>query len=107
MIDKNQRLEEEILGLKNKIKYLEEQLHEAKNFINELYSIYDGLIVHLDTNGKVVAISDSIEKITGYKKEEIIGKNWFETLVPPPNISLYGKYLLCFSKEIFQRYLKI
>lgn len=82
MIDKNQRLEEEILGLKNKIKYLEEQLHEAKNFINELYSIYDGLIVHLDTNGKVVAISDSIEKITGYKKEEIIGKNWFETLVP-------------------------
>lgn len=82
MMDKNQRLEEEILELKNKIKSLEEQLHEAKNFINELYSIYDGLIVHLDTNGNVVAISDSMEKITGYKKEEIIGKNWFEILVP-------------------------
>lgn len=82
MMDKNQRLEKEILDLKNKIKSLEEQLHEAKNFINELYSIYDGLIVHLDTNGNVVAISDSIEKIAGYKKEEIIGENWFETLVP-------------------------
>lgn len=33
-------------------------------------------------NGNVVIVNKAVEKITGYSKEELIGKNWFSILVP-------------------------
>lgn len=72
----------EIEILKEKIKELENQLSWYKSFTNEILQTPNVIVVELDTQGNVVLVNKAVEKITGYSKEEIIGKNWFETLVP-------------------------
>jgi len=72
----------EIEILKNRIKELENQLEWYETFTNEILQTPNVIVVELDIEGNVILINKAVEKITGYLKEEIIGKNWFETLVP-------------------------
>jgi len=72
----------EIEILKNRIKELENQLKWYETFTNEILQTPNVIVVELDIEGNVILINKAVEKITGYSKEEIIGKNWFETLVP-------------------------
>jgi PAS domain S-box-containing protein len=68
--------------LKEKIKELENKLSWYESFTNEILQTPNVIVVELDIQGNVVLVNKAVEKITGYSKEEIIGKNWFETLVP-------------------------
>ncbi|MGB9663356.1 MAG: PAS domain S-box protein [Ignavibacteria bacterium] len=72
----------EIEILKEKISELEKKLSWYQTFTNEILQTPNVIVVELDTEGKVILVNKAVEKITGYTKEEIIGKNWFETLVP-------------------------
>ncbi|MDH7507799.1 MAG: PAS domain S-box protein [Methanomassiliicoccales archaeon] len=57
-------------------------LIEAKEFAENLIKTANVMIVGLDENGNIRIFNDTAERITGYKAVEVIGKNWFETLVP-------------------------
>lgn len=60
----------------------QEALIEAKQFAENLIKTANVMVVGLDENGVIRIFNDMAEKITGYKDYEVIGKNWFETLVP-------------------------
>ncbi len=40
------------------------------------------LVVALDNEGRVTLLNEAGEKITGYKQNEVLGKSWFELIVP-------------------------
>mgnify|MGYP001361135324 CR=1 FL=1 len=58
------------------------ELLYAKEYAENLINTANLLVVNLDDNGNVVGLNNRAEETTGYKREEIIGKNWFETTVP-------------------------
>lgn len=57
-------------------------LRQAKDYAENLIETANVLVVGLDVMGNVQIFNKVAEAITGYKKGEIIGKNWFEVIVP-------------------------
>lgn len=57
-----------------------EELRNSKNFIENLMNTANVMIVGLNIEGNVTIFNETSEKLTGYKKSEVIGKNWFKDL---------------------------
>lgn len=54
----------------------------AKDFAENLISTANAMIIGLDPKGNVTIFNKAAEQVTGYSRSEILGKNWFETVVP-------------------------
>lgn len=59
-----------------------EALRQAKEYAENIIKFANVMIVTLDVEGNVVSLNKTGEDITGYSQDEILGKNWFETIVP-------------------------
>ncbi|MDZ7304444.1 MAG: PAS domain S-box protein [candidate division KSB1 bacterium] len=64
-------------------KRTEEALLREKKFSESLLENANSLVVGLDLNGNIIIFNRQIQKITGYTKEEVLGKNWMEMFLPP------------------------
>ncbi len=42
--------------------------------------------ISLDAGAIIVDFNETASKISGYSKDEVIGKNWFEVFIPDENI---------------------
>jgi len=62
-------------------KKTQEALEESRKHFQTLFDIMVDPVVIVDGKGKFLEITDKIEEITGYKKEELLGKNFFKTKV--------------------------
>jgi PAS domain S-box-containing protein len=40
------------------------------------------IVIALDPEANILTINDTCEKVTGYTSNELLGKNWVETLIP-------------------------
>ncbi len=60
--------------LANKIKELDLQISETKRFQEAVNSATDSIII-TDKNAHILYVNPAWEKATGYKKEEVLGKN--------------------------------
>ncbi|WP_319470404.1 PAS domain S-box protein [uncultured Pseudodesulfovibrio sp.] len=74
----NRRLASEI-RLREKA---EQELRRANETNTLVIESADIIIVGLDYSGNVRLFNRAGERITGYSREEILGKNWFELIVP-------------------------
>ncbi|MFO0792611.1 MAG: PAS domain S-box protein [Candidatus Brocadiaceae bacterium] len=63
-------------------KRMMDELKQAKEYAENLIETANVMVIGLDTAGNVNVFNQTAEKITGYKKEEIIGKNCFDILTP-------------------------
>lgn len=54
----------------------------AKDFAENLITTANAMIIGLDIKGNVTIFNKTAEGVTGYSREEILGKNWFEHIVP-------------------------
>ncbi len=72
----------EIEILKHQIVELENKLKFTETLFNEILETTNVIVVHLDLEGNVIIVNKAVEKITGYSPDEVLGKNWFSTLVP-------------------------
>ena len=63
-------------------KVAEQSAVAATNWTNELIETIEAIVVGLDTNGHIVVFNRAAEEITGYAREELEGRDWFEVLVP-------------------------
>ncbi len=63
-------------------KRMMDELRQAKEYAENLIETANVIVLGLDTEGNVNVFNQTAEEITGYKKEEIIGKNCFDILTP-------------------------
>ncbi len=56
------------------------ELQISKDFSKNLIDTANVMIVGLNAHGVVTIFNNSAEKLTGYNKNEVIGKNWFNEL---------------------------
>ncbi|OQX77084.1 MAG: hypothetical protein B6D64_08805 [Bacteroidetes bacterium 4484_276] len=63
-------------------KISENQLIESKKFTENLLETANSIIITLDTKANITTFNKHIEQLTGYKKEEVLGKNWFDVFIP-------------------------
>ncbi|MFA6028532.1 MAG: PAS domain S-box protein [Elusimicrobiota bacterium] len=59
-----------------------EALRRAKEYAEQLVETANAMVVGLDVEGNIMMFNEAAERITGYKREELSGRNWFEVLVP-------------------------
>ena len=104
-------------SLQNKIDQLNEQIEiknielerkyaegeNIKNFLNNiLENIYDGVVV-VDTNGIITNFNRAAETITGFNKEEMLGKNYIFFSDDTKVESRSALYTLSTRKESYHR----
>lgn len=76
-----------------------ENLRNSKDFAENLINTANVMVVGLDNNGRVNIFNRASEQLTGYDRNEIIGKNWFKDLLILP------KDELNFVHEVFDKLL--
>ncbi len=80
--------ENEPVGLRGLIvdmterKLVEEAVRKERDRVQQYIDISGGIMFALDKQGNVILINKMGSQILGYNKQEIIGKNWFETFIP-------------------------
>ncbi len=81
----------------------EEALRESENYFKEITENSSDIIVITDKNGDIKYCSRSIERFTGYKPEELIGRNAL-TLIHPDDkkraVADFGKAILTTDSAI-------
>ena len=86
-----------ILGVfmdNTEFKKINSKLKNVKIFNKNLIGTANVMIIGLDNKGNINIFNKAAEEITGYKKEDFIGKNWFETLVPKDKYPLVWEEFL-------------
>ncbi len=72
---------------------------KAEKYSEKLISSANAMIVCLDTKGNVITFNEMAEKISGYRKEEVLGRNWFELVVPRDRFPEVWKAFAKFQKK--------
>ena len=57
-------------------------LQTAKEYAENLIDTANAMVVVLDNRGCVRDLNPAAERITGYTRAELVGRSWFEVLVP-------------------------
>jgi len=63
-------------------KKVEKMLREEKIFTSTLIDTAQAIVLVLDKEGNIILFNKFAEKITGYKLDEVKGKNWIDTFLP-------------------------
>jgi len=76
---------EELLALNEELREKNLQLEVANEFSQNLLETANVLIVTLDKQANITSFNKYAEKLTLHKKDEVIGKNWFDFFIPQRN----------------------
>jgi PAS domain S-box-containing protein len=60
----------------------QEKLEHEKNRVESIINTAQTIILTLDKEGNILDFNPYMEELSGYKIEEVRGKNWFETFLP-------------------------
>jgi PAS domain S-box-containing protein len=63
-------------------KRLDEMLRREKNFAESLIETAPAIILALDVQGRIVRFNPYMEEISGYRLEDVQGKDWFSAFLP-------------------------
>ncbi len=63
-------------------KQAEREVKEERDFANTLVETAPAIVLVLDKKGRVVRFNTYMEELSGYKLEEVKGKDWFSTFLP-------------------------
>jgi PAS domain S-box-containing protein len=64
-------------------KQAEEELRQERERAQKYLDIADVMLVAIDGEGKITMINQKGCAILGYRENELMGKDWFETCLPP------------------------
>ncbi len=73
------------------------ELAEERDWSRLLVDNVDALIVGLDAAGNVTVFNPAAERVTGYRADDVRGRNWFDVLAPR---SRYGDAWIAFREMI-------
>ncbi|RMF96708.1 MAG: response regulator, partial [Planctomycetota bacterium] len=60
----------------------ERQLREEREFAARIFETAQAIILVLDTDGRIVRFNPFMEEVSGYRLEEVRGRDWFQTFLP-------------------------
>jgi PAS domain S-box-containing protein len=60
---------------------IEEELVESRKDFQTLFNLMPDPVVIIDSKGKFLEVNDRVEEITGFEKEELLGKNFLGTKI--------------------------
>jgi PAS domain S-box-containing protein len=63
-------------------KLAEETLRESERRFRELMERAHMIAVMLDKNANIIFCNDYLLELTGWSRQEVVGKNWIETFIP-------------------------
>ncbi len=63
-------------------KQAEQELKESERRFREIMETVELAGVTLDPTGNISFVNDSLLRLTGWSREEVIGRNWFDQFVP-------------------------
>jgi len=63
-------------------KRAEEALRHEKEFAQDLLRTAQTIVLMLDTGGRITYFNPYMEEISGYRLEDVRGKDWFSTFLP-------------------------
>lgn len=82
---------QKLLNEVNERKRTELELREQQRFNNSVLEGAGNVITILDKNGNFVKFNHSAEKLTGYNRDELIGKPVWDNIIPPEERELTKK----------------
>jgi len=71
--------------IRNRITLVEqaqEEVRKERDFAEGLVDTAQAIILVLDTKGRIVRFNPYLEKLSGYRLEEVKGKDWFSSFLP-------------------------
>ncbi len=60
------------------LKRVEEELKEARSHFETLFNVIVDPVVIVDGKGKILEITNRVQEVTGFKKEELVGKSFLK-----------------------------
>ncbi len=73
-------------------KEIERALESAKDFLENLIDTANVIIITMDAKDRITTFNRYAEKVTGYKKSEILGKSWAECSISNSENLLFTHY---------------
>jgi PAS domain S-box-containing protein len=61
---------------------VEDRLRKSRNFAESLFNTAPGIVLILDTEGRIVRFNPHMEMISGYSPDEVEGKYWIDVFSP-------------------------
>lgn len=58
-------------------------LRAERHFSEDLFRTANAIILILDLEGRIIRFNPYMEQLSGYRLEEVQGRDWFETFLPP------------------------
>ncbi|HEX5135995.1 MAG TPA: PAS domain S-box protein [Planctomycetota bacterium] len=59
-----------------------EELRQERDFAESLIETAQAIVLVLDPNGRIVRFNPYMERLSGYRLEDVVGKDWFATFAP-------------------------
>ena len=75
-------------------KQAQEALRQERDFAEDLIETAQAIVLVLDVKGRIVRFNSYLEKLSGYRLEEVQGKDWFATFLPERNRTLIRELFL-------------
>lgn len=82
------------------LKQSKEAIIKEKEFSDKLLESANVIILTLNEKANITTFNKFSEKLTGYKKEEVLGKNWFDLFIPKQNKQEISEVFSKVLKEI-------
>ncbi len=81
-------------------KKAEEAVRESESRFREMLENLQLVTVILDLQGNIEFCNNFLLAITGWERQDVIGRNWFDTFVPPDSREKYRQFYLDWLSEI-------
>ena len=69
------------------------QLHEERDFAAAVVELSQTLICVFDRDGRIVRFNRACEQATGWRAEEVVGRDARELIIPPEHLELFDEIL--------------
>ena len=82
------------------IRVAQRELERQKTFVEAVFGTARAMILVLSPTAEVVRVNAHVEAVTGWRPEELVGRNWIEVSVPPQDRArIYALFERAFYRE--------
>jgi PAS domain S-box-containing protein len=73
--------------------FAEEALRSSERRLRELLENVELIAISLDLDGRITYCNPYLAELTGWERDDLLGRDWYETFTPPERLSLRDTFL--------------